>query len=201
MMYGMSARQPIKRGAAVNERMRVSTRVRLPGGDVDMETALPIERREFVKRNLRSTRHLQKDARPAQEMEAEPKKAAVNLTGISLRTLFTATAMVAVVLSMMLLLDLSAMMEKGKEVNAITASVEKASEQIEQLRVDLAMATRETDIAYSASKRLGLIAGKGAQTVYIQVPAKYQTSDQFPLSSDAPPVQNGAYAALSGYMD
>lgn len=200
MMYGMNARQPIKRGAAVTERMRVSTRVRLPGGDVDMETAMPIERREFVKRNLRSTRHTQQEVGPSVEA-GEAKKPSVNLTGISLRHLTMITAMVAVVLSMILLLDLSAMMEKGKEVNAITTSVEKTSEMIEQLRVDLAMATRETDIAYSASKRLGLIAGKGAQTVYIQVPAKYQPKDEFFTTTDAPPVQNGAYAALSGYMD
>jgi hypothetical protein len=199
MMYGINARTEQRNKTAVNERMRINTRVRLPGGDVDVQTAMPITRRPLEQRSLRSARHQPKENRCAREEEKE--KRAVNLTGISLRALVMTTSLLAIVLGMILLLDLSAMMEKGKEVNAITASVEKTTKQIEQLQVDLAMATRETDVAYNASQRLGLIAGKGAQTVYVQVPAKYQQSGFLQAATDAPPVQNGAYAALSGFVE
>ncbi len=199
MMYGTpTPAQPV-RATAVNERMHINSRVRLPGGDVDMETSMPFAMRTDTQRSPRSARYqpnpVQKPAK-----ETEPKKQNNSFSGLSLRTVILSTSVLALALGMILLFDLSAMMEKSKAVNTIGTSAKAVQAQIDQLSVDLAMATKETDVAYNATQRLGLIAGKGAQTVYIMVPAKYQTN-QLSFSMDAPPVQNGAYAALSGIMD
>lgn len=186
------------RAPAVNQRMRVGARVRLPGGDVDMDTSIPIRHTMRARRNPRI------QGRAGDRNAVQPHNDVVrqntNTSGITVRSLCVMTSVLALVLGMLLLLQLSDMMEKSKEVNAIQTSITQTKAQNEQLKVDLAKATRETDVAYSASQRLGLIAGKGADSVYIQVPDKYAQT-QITIDQDAPPVQNGAYAALSGLME
>lgn len=198
MMYGTNMRSGPTRAPAVNERMRVSKGVRLPGGDVDMVSSMPLMRNERLPRVARSLQR--KDMRTPKEKVTHAAKANMNTGGMTLSSFAFITTAFAVVLGMVLLFQLSDMMEKNKEVAAIQTAITKAKARNEQLEVDLAAATRETDVWYSASQRLGLIAGKGAESVYIQVPQKYLdvTSSQ---ELDVPPVQNGSYAALLGFME
>lgn len=200
MMYGANVNSQYKNTPATNERMRISTRVRLPDSDVDFETSMPIRYTAGQKRNPRVNRN----QRQQQVQHRQPVKAAQlaqpTKGTVSAKTFAMVLAVVTLFFSLTLLFRVSDMMEKSKQVQALQKTIEQTKTLNEDLESILAEATRDTAVRYSASQKLGLIAGEGANSISIEVPQSLIdiSARQMP---DTIPTQNSGHTALLGFAD
>ena len=172
-------------------RIAVNPRVHLPSGELIRRADHLVQYSEPIIRRPRSRKYQQNAPADITHIGHMLKLALHN--GIHARTLLWSALFFMFILSIILCLQFGDALVAKKAVDSIHYEVETATRENKVLADELKRKTSSTGIQYAASQTLGLIAAKGAETIYIEVPVIKTLVD------NPQPLQSGAYAALQQY--
>lgn len=195
-------------------RISVRPHVRLPASEVDPRTGELLPPKPSAQRNPRS----QRQAAKAQPAKPQPVKAQAwesaglkppirgippaktREKGLSLSRALALMAVLVFLLGLSSLARYSEVTQQSKTVSRMRDELAQVRKETEDKRVELADLSKDTDVWYNASQKLGMISAKGVSVVYLTAPQAQSVSTGY-SQADVPPARTGIYAALFGFLD
>lgn len=194
-------------------RIYVSSHVSAPAGEVDPITSTPLPpRRQVASRVQRRQAGIKAISQrvplkstvtnvagaSAQRSSAMPKHQSPPAKGLAMNKALAIIGCLVFVLGIMTLVKVSEMTEKSKGIDSVLTQITQCKKENDDLTVELAAASQDTDVWYNASQKLGMISAKGVSVVYLEAP---QTRTAQVAQADVPPARSGIYATLFGFLD
>ncbi len=155
-------------GTQPSGRLYVRPNVYLPNSEIDQDTGMVMEaaRRTGRTQALRSeARHLDTEYQKLQSM----LKARANEKGmhLPLKSAIVLILFVALIFSVILLVQQGNLIAKEESVRQMNASVQSVREEIADIQTQIDAASDPVAVCYTAARDLGMIPAESAQAIYL----------------------------------